>query len=71
MSRYTLVTISGVHTQLAKTIKIKGYTIGVIEPLLPTDEEMEGWSERKAKKWIVDNNKRMEGICNFLNKSKL
>lgn len=71
MEKYTLVTISGIHTQIALTTDIKGYTEGIMEVFLPDDEEMANWSDKKVNKWIKDNNKRMEAICDFLNKSKL
>jgi len=65
--KYTIVTIGGVHNSIAKKTKIKGYTIRVLEIFYPTHEELESWSEKKAQKWISENNKRMEAICNFLN----
>ena len=71
MKKYTTVTISGIHTQIAMNTNTKGYSVGVMEVFLPTDEEMKGWSDKKTGKWIAENNKRMEAICNFLNGSGL
>lgn len=52
MDRYTLVTVSGIHTQIAKTTKTKGYTVGVMEVFLPTEEELEKWSDKQTTQWI-------------------
>jgi hypothetical protein len=71
MKKYTLVTISGIHTQIALQTDVQGYTEGVFEDFIPTDEEMKDWSESDAKKWTVENNKRMKAICNFLNEKSL
>jgi len=62
--KYTTVTISGIHTQIARTTDVRGYTEGVMEVFLP---ETEKWSEKKTNKWIAENNKRMEAICELLN----
>lgn len=69
MEKYILVTISGIHTQIAMNTETEGYSVGLMEVFLPTDAEIEGWSRKKTNKWIVGNNKRMEAICDFLNKN--
>lgn len=70
-NKYKLITISGIHTQIGITTKINGYTIGIMEVFFPSDEEVKKWSEKKSNKWIDENNKRMEAICNFLNTNKI
>lgn len=67
MKKYTTVSISGIITQIAKPTKIDGYTEGVIEVFLPDD----GLTQKEEKEWIKENNKRMEAICDFLNKNNL
>lgn len=47
--KYVIVTINGIHVQIAETTNIKGYTIGILESFIPTDEEMKDWDEKKAK----------------------
>lgn len=69
--KYTTVKTSGIITQVALTTDVPGYTIGVIESMLPTDEEREVWSGRMAEKWTRENNKRMKAICKLLNEKNL
>lgn len=69
--KYTLVTISGIHSKISLKTKTKGYSIAVIEVLFPTDKEIEKWSDKQSDKWIFENNKRMESICKFLNENNL
>ena len=68
---YILVTISGIHTQIAEKTDIKGYTVAILEAFMPDLEELEKWSDEKVDKFIADNNKRMEAICKFLNDNNL
>lgn len=68
MSKYILVTISGIHTQVALKTKTKGYTIGVLEAFMPDAEK---WGDAKSNKWISENNKRMKAICKMLNDNGL
>lgn len=68
---YVLVTVSGIHTQVAMTTYIEGYTIGVIYCLLPNEDEIREMTEEQIKKWTIANNKRMKAICKLLNDKKL
>jgi hypothetical protein len=70
-SKYTPVKISGVVTQIARTTDTKGYTVGVIETFLPTDEELAKMTEKQQNAWVKENNKRMKAICDFLNENNL
>ncbi len=63
--KYITISVSGVITQIAKTTKIKGYSIGILEIFFP--ENHEKWSENKCNKWIRENNERMQSICDLLN----
>ena len=69
MSKYILVTLSKIHAKIALKTGIKGYSVDVIESILPTEEEMIGWNGKEVNNWIKQNNKRMESICNFLNQN--
>jgi len=71
MAKYVTVGISGIITNIAKETDVPGYTVGVVEIFFPDEHEMEGWSKKQEKDWILENNKRMEGICNYLNESNL
>jgi len=64
--KYTLVTISGIHTQIAKKTEVKGYTEGVLSAFLTDSED-----EEECRKWIAQNNKRMKAICKFMNDNNL
>ena len=64
---YTTVEISGVIVRIAKRTNTDGYTVGVIESMLPSEEEMEEWTKSKIAEWTLDNNKRMIALCDFLN----
>lgn len=66
-AKYIPCKISGIITRIAKQTHIPGYTEGVIEAFLP-DEDLTKSQERK---WISENNKRMEAICKFLNDNDL
>lgn len=68
MAKYTIVSINSIIIQVALTTDVKGYTIGVIESMLPDENEL---TEAQAKKWTLENNKRMKAICKFLNENNL
>lgn len=65
--KYTIITISGIHTGIGLSTDIEGYTEGILETVLPSDEELEEWGENAIKNWTQNNNARMEAICEFLN----
>jgi len=65
--KYVVDYISGVASRIAIPTKTPGYTIGILEPFYPSDEELAVWSGPEHKKWIKENNERMEAICEFLN----
>lgn len=68
MAKYVTSKISGIITRIAIADKsTPGYTEGVLEAFLPD----EGLTQAQEKKWIAENNKRMEAICKFLNDSNL
>jgi hypothetical protein len=69
--RYHIVLIGGIITQIATQTEVKGYTKGVIESFLPDDDELEKMSEQEEAGWIIENNRRMSAICQFLNDEKL
>lgn len=69
--KYTTVEVSGVIISIAKTTDIPCYTETILEPMLPTDEELDKMSDNQQYKWTAENNKRMRAICDFLNKSNL
>jgi hypothetical protein len=70
-NQYVLVTFGNIHTQIAKTTDIEGYTVGIISAYLPEDHEIEQLGEKGTKEWVAANNKRMEAICKFLNDNNL
>jgi len=63
--KYTTVRISGIIIQVAKTTDLIGYTEGVIESLLPDENQL---TEKEQREWIKTNNKMMQDICDLLNK---
>ena len=65
--KYKVITISGIHMKIGFETDKAGYSESIIECNLPTDEEMENWSEKKVDEWIKENNERMKSICDFLN----
>lgn len=65
--KYTLVTMAGIHSRIAKETDVPGYTECILEIGFPSDEELKVWSNKQNKKWILENNERMKSICNFLN----
>lgn len=69
--KYTTVKIAKIIVQVAENTDIIGYTRGVVESILPTDEELAGWNKKQEKDWIVSNNSRMQTICDFMNKNNL
>lgn len=70
MSKYKTITVSKIITQIAKEIH-SGYSEGIIEIFFPDDNEMKNWSDEKVDLWILENNTRMQAICDFLNKENL
>jgi hypothetical protein len=71
MKKYILTTIAGIHTSIALTTDTSGYSIGVLEVFFPDEEEVKKWKAKDERKWISENNKRMEAICDFLNEKNL
>lgn len=69
--KYITVEINGIVTQIAKPTEFNGFTEGVLEAFLPDDETLEVWTENQAAEWTLNNNKRMEAICKFLNENNL
>jgi len=67
MEKYTTVKVSGVIIQVAEKTDVEGYTIGVIESMLPTDVELKEMTDKQQKSWIKKNNIRMTAICTFMN----
>lgn len=65
--KYIVDYISGVANRIAIPTKTKGYTVGILEPFFPADEELDKWTEKQNEAWIKENNERMEAICEFLN----
>jgi hypothetical protein len=59
---YVTVEISGIITSIAETTDIKGYTVDIIQTVMP-----EGIEELTIKEWINQNNLRMKAICAMLN----
>lgn len=66
--KYVSIKVSNIITQIAKETNIKGYTEGIIETFLPDAENM---TAKEEKRWIKQNNKRMQAICDFLNSKNL
>lgn len=71
MKKYIVEYSEGIATRISIKTKVKGYTIGILEPFFPNDDELLSWNLKKQNKWIRNNNKLLENICNFLNKSSL
>lgn len=69
MSKYVTVETSGIITRIANETDVPGYTVGVIEIFFPDEDEIKGWTKKQEKDWILQNNKRMNAICDFLNKN--
>ena len=69
--KYVTVEISGIITSISKPTDIPGYTVGVIESFLPTDEELNKMSTQQEHDWTMENNTRMTAICKFLNDNNL
>ena len=55
--------------KIALKTEIEGYTEGIIEILFP--DNIEEWNNKKSNKWIAENNKRMNAVCEFLNENNL
>ena len=69
--KYILISISDVIIQIAEKTETKNYTEGILESILPDDEELETWTDKQIKDWEASNNKRMKAICKFLNDNNL
>jgi len=66
--KYTTIKIGNIITQIVVKTNIKGYTEGIIEAFIPDADNM---TDEQAETWIKENNKRMNAICEFLNKNNL
>jgi hypothetical protein len=67
MDKYVLVTVSGIHIAIGRSMGISGYTESVLESVLPSDEELERMSDQDCESLIIKNNKMMQSVCKFLN----
>jgi len=66
--KYVCVRFGGdVILSIGKTTDTKGYTIDVLEAVLPDYDASD--SEKQA--WLKESNKRMEAVCKFLNEKNL
>lgn len=68
MDKYICTEIAGIITQIAVTTDTKGYTEGVLQVLLPDENEM---TEKEQQIWIKKSNQRMKMICQFMNQNNL
>lgn len=66
-NKYTVVSISGIHTTIGKTMDTYNYTQSLLQMFLPNDNEIENWSDEKYDAWLKQNNEMMIDICRFLN----
>lgn len=66
--KYITSRVGNIITQIAKETDIVGYTEGIIEVFLPDETKM---TNTECRKWIKENNKRMQAICKFLNENDL
>lgn len=66
--KYICTEIAGIITQIAVATEIEGYTEGVLQVLLPDENQM---TEKEQKIWIKKSNERMKKICKFMNENKL
>ena len=69
--KYATKAISSIITQIVMKTDVPGYTIGVIESFIPTDEEIAKMSTKETRMWITTNNKRMKAICKLMNEQNL
>lgn len=65
--KYTTVKVSGVIISISETTDIPGYTKTILEPLLPSDEELDKMSQKEQKDWVKKNNKLMIHVCHLMN----
>jgi hypothetical protein len=70
MNKYIIVKCGKVITRIAEATAIHGYTIGIIEPFFPSEDELKAWTKKNELEWIRTNNKRMRAICKFLNEQE-
>lgn len=68
--KYIIIDIVGVFAAIGVKTDIEGYTINVLETVYPSDKELAEWNEKQSNEWIKTNNKRMQAICDFLNKQE-
>ena len=68
--KYRTHEVRGVKVQIEEVMDMvfMGFTKGLLEAYIP---EMKGWTEKRKQLWITENNKRMEAICELLNKKGL
>lgn len=71
MKKYVCCWNGKVISRIAEKTVVYGYTIGVLEPFFPSDEELLEMSRKEVKEWIKTNNRRMKAICKFLNENQL
>lgn len=71
MPKFITITIgkgkSAVISRIARETDVPGYTVGVLEPFFPSDEEVKKWSKEQLKEWTDNNNQMMLAVCHFLN----
>ena len=70
-NKYITVRVSGIVTRVAEKTPNSAHVIGVIDAVIPSDIELDTWSEQKQNEWINQNNKRMRAICKLLNDKNL
>lgn len=68
--KYVVQKISGVIIGIGEELKPEGYSKSIIQTMLPEDEELKKWSEKKTNAFITKNNQMMEAICEFMNNQK-
>lgn len=69
--KYITLKISGIITQVAVKTDTPAYTIGVIEAMMPSDEELTNMSQKQCNQWAKVNNEMMKAICKFMNDNNI
>lgn len=65
--KYTTVKVSGVIIAIGETTNIPGYIKTILEPLLPSDDELKTMSQKEQNTWVKKSNKLMIHICHLMN----
>lgn len=71
MKKYIVCYNCGVASRIATKTDAEGYTLGVLEPFFPSDEELLKWSRKEVREWTKTNNRRLKAVCKFLNENQL